>query len=544
MAMTPAQIAQLEMAKNNANMLKYFNNTGNTAGTAQNQAVQNQNDQNVVVARNNNDRGKTPAQQAAEAAVRNSQDVVAANNNRNVNATPSTPSKPSTPSAPAQPYLDLWKTIAEGINKSYDEQGTLAEKNRNAYYDSQAKLREQYLKGQADLRDAWRTQQAGNRQTFLDTQDKSRESDIARSNEGYDKSAKQNYINYMQALKGLASQLNALGVRGGASESAAIRMNSNYGTNVANNEASRQQALAALRQQYEKAVADYELAYQQGLFDYDQDYSSRLASYDDSYYGNLANADKEYLQLLADLAKGRNSELTSGYADAAQKQIARDDELAEIQRQIKERAEDIAREDRIRAEDIARADKQRKEDRAYEEAIRQETLARENEAIARETKRYENEWNTSRSDKELENFANAIDGMYNNPDSYLKLIEKLKKSDDPNKQTKIMLARKALANLRDEIDEKKKLSSGGGGYGGRSYGGGGYGGYGGYGSSGSSEEDSGATNPYVQAAADMAFGIAGGLGETLGSLGAKPSDKNSKEWEKYQIPAKGGRFVG
>lgn len=80
---------------------------------------------------------------------------------------------------------------------------------------------------------------------------------INASNAEYDNAARQNYINYMQAQKNLPSQLNSLGIRGGASESSLIRLGSNYGTNVANNAAARGTALAGIRQTYADKLASY-----------------------------------------------------------------------------------------------------------------------------------------------------------------------------------------------------------------------------------------------------------------------------------------------
>ena len=84
-----------------------------------------------------------------------------------------------------------------------------------------------------------------------------RESDLSKSSAGYDNTARQNYINYMQAQKRLPSQLNAMGIRGGASESSLIRLGTNYGTNVATNEGARQNAADSIRQAYAQQIADY-----------------------------------------------------------------------------------------------------------------------------------------------------------------------------------------------------------------------------------------------------------------------------------------------
>lgn len=81
--------------------------------------------------------------------------------------------------------------------------------------------------------------------------------DQANTNATYDQAARQNYITYRQGQKNLAGELNSLGIRGGASESAAVRMNNAYGNNVATNDAARQTALAQLAQNYADTTADY-----------------------------------------------------------------------------------------------------------------------------------------------------------------------------------------------------------------------------------------------------------------------------------------------
>lgn len=80
--------------------------------------------------------------------------------------------------------------------------------------------------------------------------------EIADSNRIYDANARQNYINYMQNKKNLPSQLNALGIRGGASESSLVRLGTTYGQNVATNEAARATAQDALRQTYAQQIQE------------------------------------------------------------------------------------------------------------------------------------------------------------------------------------------------------------------------------------------------------------------------------------------------
>lgn len=109
-----------------------------------------------------------------------------------------------------------------------------------------------------DMYNAYRSEQQGIRDAFRKQLEADRTSAETSSNAEYDNAARQNYINYMQARKNLPSQLNALGIRGGASESSALRLGTNYGSNVASNEAARNSALAAIRQQYEDKLAQYD----------------------------------------------------------------------------------------------------------------------------------------------------------------------------------------------------------------------------------------------------------------------------------------------
>lgn len=120
---------------------------------------------------------------------------------------------------------------------------------KNPYADSKTPyidMYKDYEKKQNKISKAYRKQIRADRKAALNA-----------SNAEYDASAKQNYINYMQARKNLPSELNSLGIRGGASESSLIRLGSNYGTNVANNAASRNQALAGIRQTYADKLAAY-----------------------------------------------------------------------------------------------------------------------------------------------------------------------------------------------------------------------------------------------------------------------------------------------
>ena len=109
-----------------------------------------------------------------------------------------------------------------------------------------------------DMYNDYKKEQQGIRDAFRKQLEADRSAAETSSNAEYDNAARQNYINYMQARKRLPSELNALGIRGGASESSALRLGTNYGSNVASNEASRNAALAAIRQQYEDKLAQYD----------------------------------------------------------------------------------------------------------------------------------------------------------------------------------------------------------------------------------------------------------------------------------------------
>lgn len=137
-----------------------------------------------------------------------------------------------------------------------------------------------YLDSYKKLANAYQAQA----KTDLANMETKREADITKSNAGYDNTAKQNYINYMQAQKRLPSQLNAMGIRGGATESSLIRLGTNYGTNVANNESARQGALDAIRQAYAQQVADY-----------NKDLNERLAQAQATAEQNQINWEREQM---------------------------------------------------------------------------------------------------------------------------------------------------------------------------------------------------------------------------------------------------------
>lgn len=99
-----------------------------------------------------------------------------------------------------------------------------------------------------------------------------RDAELAKSNAQYDASGRQNYINYMQARKNAPSQLNAMGIRGGASESSLIRLGTNYNSNVAANNQARDNAANEITNNYAQMLFDLNKAY-------DDDLATKRAAY-------------------------------------------------------------------------------------------------------------------------------------------------------------------------------------------------------------------------------------------------------------------------
>ena len=94
--------------------------------------------------------------------------------------------------------------------------------------------------------------------------DKTLAQNNATTNANYDNSARQAYVDYMRRQKALPSQLQALGVRGGATESGLLNLYNNYGSAHAANEQQRNADLTANQNAREDA---YNTAYQAYLAD-------------------------------------------------------------------------------------------------------------------------------------------------------------------------------------------------------------------------------------------------------------------------------------
>lgn len=74
-------------------------------------------------------------------------------------------------------------------------------------------------------------------------------------NNNYDRNANYAYINYRQGQRELPEELSNMGVTGGASESANIKLQNAYGQNLANNEFSRGNDLTKARGNYNEALS-------------------------------------------------------------------------------------------------------------------------------------------------------------------------------------------------------------------------------------------------------------------------------------------------
>ena len=97
----------------------------------------------------------------------------------------------------------------------------------------------------------------------------------ATTNANYDNSARQAYVQYMQRQRALPSQLQALGVNGGATESGLLNLYNNYGSSHAANEQQRNADLTTNQQSYDDAYNNLASARTQYLMDYEKDLAAQ-----------------------------------------------------------------------------------------------------------------------------------------------------------------------------------------------------------------------------------------------------------------------------
>lgn len=99
--------------------------------------------------------------------------------------------------------------------------------------------------------------------------------DLAQNNQttnaNFDNSARQAYVDYMRRQRALPGQLQALGVRGGATESGLLNLYNNYGVEHAANEQQRNAELASNARARDEAYNAYLSAWEQDLRDREQE---------------------------------------------------------------------------------------------------------------------------------------------------------------------------------------------------------------------------------------------------------------------------------
>ena len=114
--------------------------------------------------------------------------------------------------------------------------------------------------------------------------DKTLAQNNATTNANYDNSARQAYVDYMRRQRALPSQLQALGVRGGATESGLLNLYNNYGQSHAANEQQRNADLTANQNAREDA---YNTAYQSYLADLNEQKQQALSNQINEYNNEI-----------------------------------------------------------------------------------------------------------------------------------------------------------------------------------------------------------------------------------------------------------------
>lgn len=114
--------------------------------------------------------------------------------------------------------------------------------------------------------------------------DKTLAQNNATTNANYDNSARQAYVQYMQRQRALPSQLQALGVNGGATESGLLNLYNNYGSSHAANEQQRNADLTTNQQNRDDA---YNTAYQAYLSDLNEQKQQAIANQINEYNNEI-----------------------------------------------------------------------------------------------------------------------------------------------------------------------------------------------------------------------------------------------------------------
>lgn len=204
-------------------------------------------------------------------------------------------------------------------------QKLINDSEQKALADAQAKQEQQLAESKAAYEAQYNAymsqiqQQAAAQKAYYQ---KMYDENAANINQNYDRSANTAYIQYRQGQKELPEQLSNLGATGGASESANIRLQSEYGTNLANNEYARNSDIAMAKQGMIEGQANVDSqansnlanAYWQNLNNQMSAEESIINSYNDSIAAiqldarNRRIANKENLQ-------NNLGYTTSGYTD-------------------------------------------------------------------------------------------------------------------------------------------------------------------------------------------------------------------------------------
>lgn len=142
--------------------------------------------------------------------------------------------------------------------------------------------------------------------------DKTLEQNNATTNANYDNSARQAYVQYMQRQRALPSQLQALGVNGGATESGLLNLYNNYGSSHAANEQQRNADLTTNQQNrddaynsaYQAYLSDLNEQKQQAIANQINEYNNEITRFSSSVaqYPTTKNGYKQYEQWIANMA--------------------------------------------------------------------------------------------------------------------------------------------------------------------------------------------------------------------------------------------------
>ena len=134
----------------------------------------------------------------------------------------------------------------------------------------------------SDIATAYAKQMRAN----LATREQQLANQLASSKEGaaanFDSNAAQAYVNYAKQQNALPEQLAQQGVRGGASESAMVRMQNQYAQNQAANNASRGAAMAQLQNTYDTNLANMRAETDQAILDNNLAMAQQQAQYTDT----------------------------------------------------------------------------------------------------------------------------------------------------------------------------------------------------------------------------------------------------------------------